>query len=242
MPIPGIQTNKALARRAYEDARQYAYRVVRHCILAFLLLPGQKLNEADLAQSLSISRTPVHDTIFKLSREHLTDIYPNRGAFVSKLCCRSIDQAVWTHIQMGKSILHNIYLYNVPKSKLASLYYQLDQMEDLIQRNSLSEFTPLLMEFYKSLYMMAGNLELVWKSLQNVDLDLRRFLYLASANPTVAEGIIRELNDLTDALIVRNYDRACEIYEKHFSRMLLMLAPLRQRNPDYFITDRDSQF
>ncbi len=234
-----IRNDPALSRRTSEDARQYVYRVLRHCIMVFLLTPGQKLNEMDLAQSLQVSRTPVHDTISKLSRERMVDLYANRGAFVSRLCCRSIEQAVWTHIHMGKAVLYNIYVCKTPKSRLSTLYFQLDQMSDVIDQGRFSDFLPALLEFYHSLYVMSDDRELVWKSLRNVDTDLCRFLHLASGSTTVTTGFVNELNALADAMLARNIDRAFGIYEKHFSRMLLLVSPARSHNPDYFITERD---
>ena len=83
--LPFDANNRMIARRPTEDARQYAYRVIKNCILELFLPPGQKMNEADLASSLNVSRTPVHDTFTRLSREKLVDVIPQRGAFVSRI-------------------------------------------------------------------------------------------------------------------------------------------------------------
>ena len=72
--LPFDANNRMIARRPTEDARQYAYRVIKNCILELFLPPGQKMNEADLASSLNVSRTPVHDTFTRLSREKLVDV------------------------------------------------------------------------------------------------------------------------------------------------------------------------
>ena len=85
MTLALFQNDTLPVRRPSEDARQYAYRIIRKFILELLLLPGQKMNEADLASSLNMSRTPIHDSFFKLSRENLVDVIPKRGAFVSKI-------------------------------------------------------------------------------------------------------------------------------------------------------------
>ncbi len=239
MPIPSIQTNHFLCRRSSEDARQYVYRVIKYCILELLLFPGQQLKEVDLAQSLSVSRTPVHDTIFKLSREHLADIFPNRGAFVSKLSPESIRNAIWTHEQMGLAILQDIHIHNVPKSKLDSLLIHLNYMEGILERHNPSEYTRGLMEFYHLMYTLLGDKELVWKSLQNVDTDLRRLTYLAASSSVVSAAFIHELHDLSQALIQRDNDKACRIYTHHLSRMLLLIDPLHQHNPQYFVADQE---
>lgn len=236
MSLLPVQDNSLLARRASEDARQYVYRVIKFCILEFLLSPGQKMNEMDLAHSLKVSRTPVHDTIFKLSRENLADIYPKRGAFVSRLSPKRIEDAVWTHTQLGTSMLHSIYIKSVPKPMLETLYYYLRQIDDALAQGDASHTSRFIVDYYQHLYMLSGDSELIWDSLQKVDVDLRRLLYLAVNIPAVAEGFMHDLSSLTEALISRDNDRACQIYSGHLSRVLLLLPPMQQDKPDYFLS------
>jgi DNA-binding GntR family transcriptional regulator len=44
------------------------------------IAPGCKLNERELAQSLSVSRTPLREAIKSLAAEGLVELIPNRGA------------------------------------------------------------------------------------------------------------------------------------------------------------------
>ena len=89
MTLALFQNQTLPARRPSEDARQYAYRIIRKFILELHLLPGQKMNEADLASSLNMSRTPIHDSFFKLSRENLVDVIPKRTSGFLWKCGRS---------------------------------------------------------------------------------------------------------------------------------------------------------
>lgn len=224
-----------ISRRPSEDARQYAYRVIKSCILELFLPPGQKMNEIDLASSLSISRTPVHDTFTRLSRENLVDIIPQRGAFVSRIDSERIENAVWLHTRLGTSMLHTLFIKNVKKQDLDILYYNLRQLDDYLYQGNLAQTPKLLSDYYHQLYILAGDMELVWDSLERSDMDLHRLLYLAASSSTVMEGFLCELTNLTDALADRDNDQACLIYSHHMSRMLLLLGPLKQHNPEYFI-------
>ena len=44
-------------RRKKENNREYAYRVLRDNIMTMQLLPGETLNEAELAEIFHVSRT-----------------------------------------------------------------------------------------------------------------------------------------------------------------------------------------
>jgi DNA-binding GntR family transcriptional regulator len=57
-------------------------RVIRMAIIDGRLRPGTHLRETTLAEQLGVSRTPIREALFTLSRENLVDLKPNRGATV----------------------------------------------------------------------------------------------------------------------------------------------------------------
>ncbi len=256
MSILPVFDRNLLIRKASEDARQYVYRVIKTCILELILPPNRKLNEVSLAESLKVSRTPVHDTFFKLSRENLVDIYPKRGAYVSKIDPSRLEQAVWAHTQLGISMLNTIfskniygsrhsfdasksdevtYRSNMKYSQLLSLRQLLRQMDDALFQKKPFSVSRMITEYYHQLYLLADDMDFIWNSLQKIDVDMRRILYLASENPVIIKGFHYELSELTDSLLERNCDLAYQILENHFSRILLLAEPLKEQKPEYFI-------
>ncbi len=59
-----------------------AYQELKRIILEHQIPQGGKLNEAELAAALGISRTPVREAINRLAKEGLVESFPQRGAFV----------------------------------------------------------------------------------------------------------------------------------------------------------------
>ena len=47
-------------------------------------------------------------------------------------------------------------------------------------------------------------------------------------------GFVYELTSLTEALIRRDNDNACQIFSDHMSRMLLLIPLMEKNTPDYF--------
>lgn len=236
-----IPLQKLSPRRRTEDARQYAYRIIRHFILNLHLPPGRKMNEVELADALSISRTPVHDTLYKLSRKNLVDIIPQKGAFVSRIDSRRIEQILWIHTQLGTAMLQNIFIKNVKRPQFDILYHNLHQQEDYLEQEDLSQSVRLITDYYRLLYELAGKMNHIWDSVQKAGMDLQRLLYLSTSNASVTKDFLMDLTALTDALAERDTDRACTIYHHHLSRILLLIPPLKECYPDYFIEDRDNQ-
>ena len=77
--------------------------VLREAILDGVIPPRSWLREAELADELGVSRTPVRDALRTLSSEGLVEISANKGAMVSRVVAtheatqtslRSADNAV----------------------------------------------------------------------------------------------------------------------------------------------------
>jgi DNA-binding GntR family transcriptional regulator len=64
-------------------ASERAAGAVRDLILHGELAAGARLGEAELAERLGVSRTPVREALTRLAAEGLVEIVPNRGARVS---------------------------------------------------------------------------------------------------------------------------------------------------------------
>lgn len=66
--------------------------MLREMILGGKLPPGTRINEAELASLLGISRGPVREAIQRLTAEGFTTISPHRGAFVRCFSAEEIAQ------------------------------------------------------------------------------------------------------------------------------------------------------
>ncbi|MEV2238346.1 GntR family transcriptional regulator [Micromonospora sp. NPDC049891] len=85
MPIParaGVVTRSLL--------RDDAFRAIRDAIVNGTLTPGERLNDADLAQWLGVSRTPVREALARLEEAGLVRTKPGRYTMVSPLDLRAL--------------------------------------------------------------------------------------------------------------------------------------------------------
>ncbi|MES2784838.1 MAG: GntR family transcriptional regulator [Pseudomonadota bacterium] len=69
-----------------------AYNRLREGIVAGELKLGEQVSEAQLAQRMGISKTPVREALVRLKMEGLVDIQPQRGTFVFKLTPEQVGQ------------------------------------------------------------------------------------------------------------------------------------------------------
>lgn len=78
------QQNKPLRETIYGDLRRQ--------ILSGRLLPGSRLVESSLAESLKVSRTVIREVIKQLELEGLVKITPYKGTEVSRLSIQDIEE------------------------------------------------------------------------------------------------------------------------------------------------------
>ena len=67
------------------STRDFSYQILKTKILNLELKPGTKISEKEIADELSVSRTPVREAFMMLAQEDLLDVIPQIGTIVSKI-------------------------------------------------------------------------------------------------------------------------------------------------------------
>lgn len=74
--------------------RDHAYRAIRDAIVAGMLAPGTVIRDADLAESLGLSRAPVRAALARLAAEGLVESKPQSYTRITPLILREVRDAV----------------------------------------------------------------------------------------------------------------------------------------------------
>jgi DNA-binding GntR family transcriptional regulator len=79
MPVPQkIQEN-------HLTAKERVCQTVQQWIIDGTLEPGERLNDIELAEYFSVSRTPVREALQLLSEQKLVQVVPSRGTYVTEI-------------------------------------------------------------------------------------------------------------------------------------------------------------
>jgi DNA-binding GntR family transcriptional regulator len=70
---------------AHRSLAEKAYHAIEERIVTLQLAPGAVLSEQQLAQELSLGRSPVREAIQRLAHERLVRVLPRRGILVSDI-------------------------------------------------------------------------------------------------------------------------------------------------------------
>jgi DNA-binding GntR family transcriptional regulator len=87
----GVNKKKLSAAPSGSDSLpDFVYGQLRLAIRSQELKPGDRLREADLAERLGVSRTPVREALKRLEADGLTQVAPPRGFVVTELTHRRV--------------------------------------------------------------------------------------------------------------------------------------------------------
>jgi len=85
MPIPDN-----LSRPIHQTAKESAFNQLQQWIIDGTLLPGEKLNDTELAEALGVSRTPIRESLQLLEVGGLVKMYPGKATEVTEVNKASI--------------------------------------------------------------------------------------------------------------------------------------------------------
>jgi phosphonate utilization transcriptional regulator len=138
--------------------------VVRHelerRILAGEILPGAKLNEADVAEALKVSRGPVREAFRALEQAGLVRTEKNRGVFVRSLTHFEADELYEVRAGLD-GLIGRLAAERRTTAQVRELRDLLRAMQKAARARDVDEYYPLNVRFHDTLAAMAGNATLL---------------------------------------------------------------------------------
>lgn len=186
---------------------------IREDVLSGKFAPGERLDQAQLAQSLGVSLIPVREGLRQLESEGLVRLEPRRGAFVAE---RSADEV--REISRIREALESLATQlAVPKLNPAQhkqLLVILKSMELSIQQQDMPTYHAANREFHFAIYDAAQS-PLLMRMIQT--LWERNRLY-RQRNVFVREQAQKSLDEHTaiyTACLAQNVDLAGNLMREH---------------------------
>lgn len=144
----------------YQSAQNVAYQHLHQAIISNTLHAGAPLRISTLAKMLGVSATPVREALIRLEADGLVVWRPNRGAIVAPLSAEEV-----RHLYEMRSVLEGLAARRAAsradEPMLARLAKTLDQIATLLQAGRHAESIAQNHEFHETIYLQAGNPELI---------------------------------------------------------------------------------
>lgn len=189
-------------------------REIERQILSGELEPGAKLNEADVAEQLSVSRGPVREAFRALEQAGLLRTEKNRGVFVRRISLEEADEIYEVRAGLDELMGH-LAAQRITPAQLADLRSLLKDMQRVARTRDVDDYYPLNVRFHDLIAEASGNRTLLstYRRLVN-ELHLFRRETLAHG-PGSFPISAREHGLIVEALARGDGDAAARLLYEH---------------------------
>ncbi len=196
-----------------ENRKDYVYRVIKDNIMTLELKPGELISEADLSSKLNLSRTPIREVLMKLKQEHLIEVKPQAGTYISLIDEDLINEAVFMRYVIEKEVI-----------KLACEYFSEEMLIEL-EKNLFAqkmikdisgkdvEFHKLDTAFHEILYSGTKNLN-IWESIKKISTHYNRMRLLFDMKRD-REEVIKQHEEIVEIIKSKSINKVDDIVTKH---------------------------
>jgi DNA-binding GntR family transcriptional regulator len=200
-----------------------AYSALKRLILTGELRPGERLAEAELAQRLAVSRTPLREALSKLGHEKLVVARPHLGYVVvdldSKAICDLLDIREVLDVHAAR-----LAVVSATERDLLLLRRCLDELEDVLAKRDTDEpdlateialgirIHSIIAEATGNQYLIDTLAQIYERQQLAVWLDV---LWVDQWQISIAEH-----REIVEAVCARDADRSAEAARVHVRRSL----------------------
>ena len=219
-----------MAESSYQD---YAYDQLREAIVFCRLAPGQKLSAKTLEEMLNVGRTPIRESLVRLSELKLVYTVPQSGTYVSKIDMRTAENARFMreHLERSVTIKCCSCIDEAGKEMLRDV---ISREEDSVCAHDAEDFFTLDNLFHKTLFQIAGRAQ-VWEWINTCDIDLDRYRWLRTQVDTLEWDVIMDQHrQIYQAVCDGDTDAAGYISAAHMHLMITERETVCSRFAEYF--------
>jgi DNA-binding GntR family transcriptional regulator len=209
------------------------YRQLRTQIVSMARRPGDVIAEKDIARQYGVSRTPVREALLQLAGEGLVDIFPQVGTFVSRISMAALPEA----LVIRKALEEAAVRYAATRATASQILRLQASLAQQREADDVGDFDGFHQgdELFHALIAEAAGYPRFWTLTQQVKVQVDRCRRLTLPAPGRMSRVIAEHQDIVDAIVARDPDRAVRGMAVHIQGLGSGIADVRKMNPRYFI-------
>ncbi len=213
-------------------ARGRVYTILRDAIVSAEFHPGQRLSEAELAERLGVSRTPIREALVRLRDDRLVEIVPQLGTYVSRISRQAIDDAQFVREALEGAAVR-IAATRVRPEDVAALDAIIVRQREAFRESDIDRFYFFDDELHRSLCDLSGH-GVAWSLSQRASGHLNRIRRLSMTLPAYIDEMIEEHVLVIDAVRRGEPQEAERALREHLQMVVSAVPDIERSHPDYF--------
>lgn len=193
--------------------REMVLDKLRHAIMSFQLMPGDRLVERDLCDRLGVSRTSVREALRHLEAEGLVEHIGNRGPRVAVITLEDA-RDIYELRCVLESMVVQLFTQKANRRQMAELDQVWEALKETLREGDTHAIVAAVSDFYGVLYDGAGN-RVAGQFLSQLQ---ARINYLRATSMSQKERYresFREMTRIVDAIKARDPVAAHEACVEH---------------------------
>jgi DNA-binding GntR family transcriptional regulator len=192
---------------------QQAYRKIRRQILSCRLQPGSEISEIDIAERLSISKTPVREALGRLRLEGFVRVIPRRGYQITPLTISDMNELFDTRaVVEGGTIA--LAAARITDAELNELHRLADVSYEKETASTLDRFISANRDFHTAIAKASNNQRLIETTVRQLD-ELERYFYVGARLRDVNSEVHADHYRIVEVLRSRDSALATRIIVEH---------------------------
>lgn len=211
MPIP--MNHEKPTRKS---AKETAYNQIQQWIIDGTLLPGEKINDTELAKALGVSRTPIRESLQLLEAQGFVKMYPGKATQVTEVDRSSIKDLL-PPLASLQALAAELALQNITSDILLLLENTNKRFTEAIRSKNYYSALKIDEQFHETIVDTANN-KYIKDMIESLQAHVRRLFFHNSI--VLTDESIEDHNTIISQLKEGNIDHLKATIKENWLRTI----------------------
>lgn len=200
-------------KKVVNTIRGQVYELLKQAICDGDYKPGQWLQEKELAEQFSISRSPVREALRQLAADGLVVDVPNKGVFVREFTAQDMEEIFDLRVMMENYAIEKT-AQNLDENAKVKLNHCLDELEDAYAKNDLKRYIEGDRALHDLFVELSRN-SLLAITYERIRTMIQQFRVYSLSSKDRLDGSVTEHREIINCLMEDRIAQAQEINSRH---------------------------
>lgn len=227
--MENVNTSHVAERKRGEGAR-FVYKILRDEILNLDLAPGSPIDENQIAERLSMSRTPIREALVRLASEGLVTTLPNRSTMVSDIDFLNL-HTFFDALTLMYRVTTRLAAENHQESDLEKIRHEQERFAAAVEAQDALKMIEANREFHAAIAAAGRNPYYTGLFVRLLD-EGRRILrlYYSSFDDKLPKRYVMEHEDMIAAIKAGDIKKADALATQHADQIVAQIQSFITRD------------